>query len=166
AMAAGLSLKKENLELLRKRLNQDCILNDEDFIPKVMIDVPMPLSYISEAFIQQLQYLEPFGKGNPKPLFARQHFRILSARVIGKNKNVCKMRVADTDGMTMDALYFGDVDQFLNDMEREYGTDEIQKVMRGAANQVDMAFTYYPTINEFRGIRSTQIVVQNYCRIG
>lgn len=76
------------------------------------------------------------------------------------------MRVADTDGMTMDALYFGDVDQFLNDMEREYGTDEIQKVMRGAANQVDMAFTYYPTINEFRGIRSTQIVVQNYCRIG
>ena len=166
AMAAGLSLKKENLELLRKRLNQDCILNDEDFIPKVMIDVPMPLSYNSEAFIQQLQYLEPFGKGNPKPLFARQHFRILSARVIGKNKNVCKMRVADTDGMTMDALYFGDVDQFLNDMEREYGTDEIQKVMRGAANQVDMAFTYYPTINEFRGIRSTQIVVQNYCRIG
>lgn len=166
AMAAGLSLKKENLELLRKRLNQDCILNDEDFIPKVMIDVPMPLSYISEALIQQLQYLEPFGKGNPKPLFARQHFRILSARVIGKNKNVCKMRVADTDGMTMDALYFGDVDQFLNDMEREYGTDEIQKVMRGAANQVDMAFTYYPTINEFRGIRSTQIVVQNYCRIG
>ncbi len=165
AMAAGLSLKKENLELLRKRLNEECTLDEEAFIPKVMIDVPMPLSYISEGFIEQLQYLEPFGKGNPKPLFARQHFGILSAKILGKNKNVCKMRVADTDGMTMDALYFGDVHQFLNDIEREYGADEIQKMMQGVANQVDMAFTYYPSINEFRGVRSLQIVVQNYCRI-
>lgn len=165
AMAAGLSLKKENLERLRYHLNKNCTVKEDVFIPKVMIDVPMPLSYISEAFVEQLQYLEPFGKGNQKPLFARQHFRILSARIIGKNQNVCKMRVADTDGVTMDALYFGDISLFLHDIEMEYGKQEVEKMMRGAANAVDMAFTYYPSMNEFRGVRTLQIVVQNYCRI-
>lgn len=165
AMAAGLSLKRENLEKLRRCLNQNCNLEEDAFIPKVMIDVPMPLSYISEEFIEQLQFLEPFGKGNTKPLFARQHFRVLSARIIGKNKNVCKMRIADTDGTTMDALYFGDTSAFLEYIQIQYGKDELKRLMEGMANSVDLAFTYYPSINEFRGIRTIQIVVQNYCRI-
>lgn len=165
AMAAGLSLKKENLEKLRTCLNQNCMLGEDELIPKVMIDVPMPIGYITERFVEQLQLLEPFGKGNAKPLFARQHFRILSARIIGKNRNVCKMCVADMDGVTMDALYFGDVSQFLDDIRAEYGEAEVQKMLEGAANCIDMAFTYYPSLNEFRGTRTLQIVVQNYCRI-
>ena len=83
-MAAGMSFKKENLPVLRERLNQNCGLSEEDLIPVIHIDVPMPLDYISEGFIQELDLLEPFGKGNPKPIFAERHFKILRASVIGK----------------------------------------------------------------------------------
>lgn len=165
AMAAGLSLKEENLEPLRKRLNDACTLTQEELTPLVQIDVPMPLSYITEELIEEFKLLEPFGKGNTKPIFAQQHFQIAKGSIIGKNKNVMKFQVIGQDNTAMEALYFGDLDDLIQLIKTEYGEEQFERMMEGRRNDVDLAFTYYPSVNEFRGRRSLQIVIQNYCRI-
>ncbi|MDD3222654.1 MAG: single-stranded-DNA-specific exonuclease RecJ [Clostridia bacterium] len=165
AMAAGMSLKVENLEILRRRLNEKCGLTEESLMPVVHIDVPMPLEYISEGFVQELELLEPFGKGNSKPIFAERHFNILRASVIGKNKNVLKMIVKNDSGVSMEALYFGDIAAFDACVEAFYGLEARNKMYAGLPNPVDMAFTYYPSINEFGGRRTLQITVQHFQRI-
>lgn len=165
AMAAGLSLKEENLELLRKRLNDACALTEEELTPLVQIDVPMPLSYITEELIEELKRLEPFGKGNTKPIFAQQHFQIAKAAIIGKNKNVMKFQVIGRDQVSMEALYFGDPEDLCGFIKAEFGEEQFARMMEGRRNEVDLAFTYYPSVNEFRGARTLQIVIQNYCRI-
>ncbi|MBQ9941592.1 MAG: single-stranded-DNA-specific exonuclease RecJ [Christensenellaceae bacterium] len=164
-MAAGLSLPEENLEVFRKRLNEASGLTEEDFRQVVRIDVPMPISYISERFIKELEYLEPCGNGNTKPVFAEQHFSLLSAQILGKNRNVLKMRVENREHCQMDALYFGDIETFFAFLTEEFGAEEVEKLRRGKANAIDVAFTYYPGINEFRGTKALQITVQQYCRI-
>ena len=165
AMAAGMSFKKENLPVLRERLNQSCKLTEEDFIPVIHIDVPMPLDYISEGFIQELDLLEPFGKGNRKPLFAEKHLSVLRASLIGKNKNVLKMRVRNDSGVTMDALYYEDIEAFDACVEKAYGKDGKNRMYAGLSNPVDLAFTYYPSLNEYGGRRTLQIIIQNFQRI-
>lgn len=164
-MAAGLSLPKENLEQLRERLNQNTTLTEDDFVPIVRIDVPLPIGYLTESFLEELEQLEPFGKGNPKPVFAEQHFKVRQARILGKNQNVLKLNVVNIDGYAMDALYFGDIPEFNEFVESEYGKEEVRKMYSGQYNEVDLAFTYYPTLNEYMGNRSVQIILQNYCRI-
>ena len=164
-MAAGLSLPSENLEELRRRLNKNTTLQEEDFIPVVRIDVPMPIGYITETFVDELELLEPFGKGNTKPLFAEQHFKLLGGAIIGKNKNVFKGKVQNDAGDRIEAIYFGDVDQFAEFVTEEYGSAEWEKMLRGEPNKIDIALTYYPSINEFNGKKTLQIVIQNYCRV-
>lgn len=164
-MAAGLSLPLENLEPLRKQLNTNTTLTEADFIPIVKIDVPMPIGYISEKFVEELEYLEPFGKANPKPVFAEQHFSIMSGKIIGKNQNVWKGRIRNHAGDVIEAVYFGDVEQFMDFLKEEYGLEEVEKMMQGRSNNIDIAFTYYPSVNEFRGDITLQVVIQNYCRI-
>ncbi len=164
-MAAGLSLKAENLETLRVRLNQNTVLSEEDFIPIVRIDVPLPIGYLNEAFLEELERLEPFGKGNNKPVFAEQHFKIRKAWILGKNQNVLKLNIINSDGFAMDALYFGDITEFNEFVEAEYGKEEVRKMYLGQYNEIDLAFTYYPTINEYMGTRTVQVIIQNYCRI-
>ena len=164
-MAAGLSLPSENLDELRRRLNENTTLTEEDFRAKVMIDVPMPIDYITENLVEQLNILEPFGKGNEKPLFAEQHFRIISGAIIGKNKNVFKAKVANPQNARMDAIYFGDIEQFTTFLKEEYGEEEYTKMMHGEENGIDIGFTYYPSINEYNGRKTVQIVIENYARI-
>lgn len=147
-MAAGLSVKKENVEALRRRLNDNCTLTDEDLMPKIVIDVPMPVSYISRELISQISLLEPFGKGNTKPLFAQKNLRVLSGRVFGKNQNVAKLRLADGEGNSMDAVYFGEAGEFLDFAQKEES----------------ISVTYYPEINRYQGRENIQIVIQNYSR--
>lgn len=164
-MAAGLSLKEKNLPLLRKRLNEQADLTEKDFVPIVRIDVPMPIGYISQGFVEQLELLEPFGQGNRKPVFAEQHFRILGGQIIGKNKNVFKCKLMNNQKDIIEAIYFGDTEALIIFMEEEFGKIEVEKMLKGLPNNIDMAFTYYPAINEFRGNRTLQIVLQNYCKI-
>lgn len=165
AMAAGMTFEKDNLFVLRQRLNAACGLTEEDLMPVVHIDVPMPLDYISEAFIRELELLEPFGKGNVKPIFAERHFQILRASVIGKNQNVLKMQVRNDTGVRMEALYFGDVEAFDAYVEQIYGLENKNRMYAGLPNPVDLAFTYYPSINEYMGRKTLQIIVQNFQRI-
>ena len=161
-MAAGLSLPRENVDLFRQRINACSELTDEDLIEKIMIDVPMPIGYITEHLIEELRVLEPFGKGNTKPVFAEKNLNVLNARILGKNKNVIKMQVLNGSGMVMDAMYFGDVDVFREYLTDKFGSPETEKLFQGRENDVTLSVTYYPSVNEFRGNRTLQIVVQNY----
>ncbi len=164
-MAAGLSLPKENLELLSKRLNENTSLVEEDFVPIVKIDVPLPIGYLNFDFLDELERLEPFGKGNVKPVFAEQHFKIRKATILGKNQNVLKLAINNMDGFEIDALYFGDIPTFNEYVETKFGCEEVRKMYQGQWNNIDLAFTYYPSVNEYMGSQSIQIIIQNYCHI-
>ena len=145
-LAAGLSLEEENVERFRETINELCDLSDEDLQEKVSIDMRLPFPYITERLVNELELLEPFGKGNPKPLFAERNLRAVSPRIFGKNRNVLKCRLQDQQGNQMEAVYFGDVEDCLRAMERR---------------QV-MSFTYYPTLNEYMGRRTLQLTIVNY----
>lgn len=145
-MAAGLSLPEEHVETLRKRLNDNAALTDQDFIRKVWIDVPMPLEYINEPFIQELERLEPFGNGNEKPQFAQKDLSIRNVRVLGRNRNAVKLSLVTASGFAMDGMYFGDGDSFAEELSGKTSIDIV----------------YYPTINEYNGNRSLQAVIKEY----
>lgn len=145
-MAAGLSLKEENVEIFRRRLNELCTLTKEDLTPKIAIDVPMPISYLSRQLTEQLSILEPFGKGNTKPLFAQKDLCVLNLRIFGKNQNVAKMRLVDSSGVSVDAVYFGQALEFQSYVQQK---DTI-------------SVTYYPEINVYQGRENLQVVIRNY----
>lgn len=161
-MAAGLSLEENMVDQLRAELNQNSTLTEEDFIPKISIDILLPLGYLTEELVQELDLLEPFGKGNVKPIFAEKDIRVRRASVMGKNANVLKLNIVNAYGRVMDALYFGDVDEFLNTLSENYGKEEVDKMFQNRDNKVRLSVTYYPSINEYNGYRSVQIVIQNY----
>ncbi len=161
-MAAGFSLPRNRIDEMRRRLNENCTMTEEDMAEKVMVDVPMPIDYIRESLIEEFSVLEPFGNGNEKPLFAERGLKLLSARILGKNANVLKLQVANRAGCTMEALYFGIPDNILSYLTEKYGKDEVQKLLWGKVNQVEMDLTYYPSINEYQGRRTLQIVIKNF----
>lgn len=146
-MAAGLSIEEENIEKFREQLNQNCTLTEEDLRPKIVIDVAMPISYITKELVEQISLLEPFGKGNVKPIFAQKGLRVLDSNIIGKNKNVVKLKLLDPQGAIIEGIYFGEADDFMNFIREK---DSI-------------SVTYYPEINRFSGRESLQIIIQNYC---
>lgn len=145
-LAAGLSLEEENVEVFRKRINELADLTEEDLQMKVSIDMRLPFPYINEELIHELKILEPFGKGNGKPLFAESKLRVIQPRIFGKNRNVLKCRLEDQQGNQMEAVYFGEVEDCLQKMEKK---------------QI-MSFTYYPSINEYMGRRTIQLTIVNY----
>lgn len=163
-MAAGLSLAEENVPVLRRRLNELTALTEEDFIPKIMIDVPMPIDYITPELVEQLSLLEPFGKGNEKPVFADKGLELLSARILGKNRNVCKMQVRSSLGRVMEAMYFGDTEQLTTYLTEKYTKDAVRALFDGRpqGTPIVMSMVYYPEINHFNGRDTLQIVVKNY----
>lgn len=161
-MAAGMSLALEAIEPFRSSLNKNTVLTPEDLIPKVVIDIVLPLGLITEEMIEELKVLEPFGKGNEKPLFADRSLSVLKLSVIGKNKNVIKMLVRNQYGKEMDAMYFGDTAGFLEALSDNYGEDEVERAFSHRENRIKLSLTYYPSINEYNGNRSIQIIIQNY----
>lgn len=161
-MAAGFSLPRSRIDEMRRRLNENCTMTEEDMAEKIMVDVPMPINYIRESLVEELAVLEPFGNGNEKPLFAERHLKLLSARILGKNANVLKLQVVNATGCTMEALYFGIPDNILSYLTDKYGKNEVQKLLWGKVNQIEMDLTYYPSINEYQGRRTLQIVIKNF----
>ena len=159
-MAAGLSLKEENVEPLRLALNQRTTLTEEDFINKISIDVVMPLGYVKEELVEELELLEPFGKGNEKPVFAEKNLTIIKADILGKNRNTLKLKVENQYGKRMDALYFNQIDQFNEYLIDKYGNNEVDKLYKGIPNQIKISALYYPNINEYNGVKTPQIIIQ------
>ncbi len=164
-MAAGMTLRERDLPELERRLNEESGLTEEDFCPVVHIDAPMPVGYVTEQLIRDLSRMEPFGVGNPKPVFAEQHFKILAGYRLGREKNVLKLRVKNDRGNTCDAMLFRGAEDFDRFVVREWGETELKRMYEGKENYLDVAFTYYPSVNEYQGIKRIQIQIVGYCRI-
>lgn len=145
-MAAGLSIEESDIDEFRRRLNENAKLTEDDFVPQIWIDVPMPFEYVNEKIVDELKGLEPFGQGNEKPLFAQKSLTIRNVRVLGKNRNVVKMNLVTNTGHPFDGLLFADGDRFLEEQTGQ--------------NTIDMI--YYPDVNEYNGTRSLQAIIKNY----
>ena len=160
-MAAGFSIQAKDLEYFRHKLNLLCDLTEDDLIPKLYIDVPMPIDYIHFDLIEQLELLEPFGKGNEKPVFAQKNLKIRSAKVLGRNANLLKLELESESGARMEGIYF-EVEEFLENIKLWFGEAELDQMMKGWLNNVALDIAYYPTTNEFNGMRAMQVIVKSY----
>ena len=143
---ASVSLPEEHVEILRRRLNENCDLSWGDMAERIHIDMKLPFAYINEKLIQEISLLEPFGKGNTRPLFAEKNLKVYYPQIVGKNQNVLKFQVQDSTGNRMDAVYFGEAGKCLEYIQRKQ----------------EMAFTFYPSVNEYNGRRTIQLTVVNY----
>ena len=162
-LAAGMSLEEDKVDELRKKLNENCVLTEEDMEEKIVIDVPMPLSYVTKDFLEQLELLEPFGMGNSKPVFAQKNLTFLSMQKMGKNRNMAKFSVADEEGKRFTLILFRDLEQFLETVEHKYGSRVFRNFIENRAGyDVKMNVIYYPSINEFRGEQQLQFVMQHW----
>lgn len=161
-MAAGFSLLPDNVDALRVFLNSSTSLTDKMLIPKVSIDIHLPLGYVTEQLIKELRQLEPFGKANEKPLFAEKNLKIKSALIIGKNASGIRFRVENQYGKEMDAIYFGDVVQFFTYIGNTYGNEESERLKTGRGINATISITYFPRINEYNGFKTIQLMIQNY----
>lgn len=161
-LAAGLSLPKENVGKFREMLNKNCTLTEEEMKEKVTIDMEMPFGCVTEGLVKELELLEPFGKGNTKPVFAARDVTLLGARILGKNRNVLKLQVQDVNGYRIEAMLFHHADDFLGKLEEQYGKTEVDALLKGRGRQIQISLTYYPDINEYMGKKTPQIVVTHY----
>ncbi len=162
-MAAGLSLKRENVEKLRKKLNEQCSLKPEDFEPKLYIDVPMPMDYVAKELVLELQLLAPFGKDNERPVFADKNLGVSRMWVMGKNKNVLKLGLVTAGGMPVSGIYYGDIEAFLNFYREKFGTGEVEHALCGMPNRIRLSVIYQPAINTYRGNENLQFEIRNFC---
>lgn len=161
-MAAGISLQEENVDAFRTAINEYCELTEEDFIPKIKIDIAMPAAYPTMELVRELELLEPFGKGNVKPQFADRNLTIARAYVVGKNQNVLKLNLRTEAGEPVSAVYFGDVEAFKAYYSEKYGAGELDAAFRGQTNGIRMSVVYYPEINAYQGMESVQLIIRNY----
>ena len=162
-MAAGVSLPKENIELLRKRLNENSTLTEDDLCLKVWIDMQLPIEYISMNLVEELKTLAPFGKGNEKPIFADKNLKIKKLQILGKAGNVLKLTIENSTNYRMTAIMFDRTQEFMGFIKEKFGQEEINKALLGQNNAITFMATFYPTINEFRGNIDLQIVIDRFC---
>ncbi|MEZ3487507.1 MAG: single-stranded-DNA-specific exonuclease RecJ [Lachnospiraceae bacterium] len=161
-LAAGLSLKRENMEKLRRMLNEGCTLTEEDLAEKVVIDMELPFSCVTEGFVKELSLLEPFGKGNTKPVFAARNVELLGGRVLGKNQNVLKLRARDSAGTVIDAMCFQQMEGLLDMLKERYGKAAVEDMLLGRRSGMRISLTFYPDLNEYMGRITPQIVITHY----
>lgn len=162
-LAAGLSLEEKNIEEMRIQLNRNCTLTAEDMEEKILIDVPMPMSYVTEEFLKELELLEPFGTGNSKPVFAQKDLKFLSVRIMGKNRNMAKFSVEDPQGNRFSMVCFRHLEKFLEDVEKKYGRSTLDLFLSQNKNSgVKMSVIYYPSLNEYMGKQEIQYIMQNW----
>lgn len=164
-MAAGLSLEEENVEPFRQMINDNCTLSEEDFDEKILIDVPMPMSYVTESFIQELSVLEPFGNSNEKPVFAQKNIRFIRGYIMGKNKNMARFDVLDENGRRFNMVCFRNLDKLTEYLHQKVGKEKTERLFAGGLYPDEAAVLdviYYPGINEFRGRTSIQFLLQDY----
>lgn len=161
-LAAGLSLQEENVIRLRKELNQNTSMTKEDMTEKILIDMQLPLEEVEESFIEELALLEPFGKGNGKPVFAERKLEFRKARILGKNKNVLKFDIYNARGTYVEGMLFGDPDDFFAVLSEKYGIHSRERLLNGCIPGMLMDITYYPGINEYMGRKTIQIIIKDF----
>lgn len=162
-MAAGVSMPEENVERFRTYLNEHCGLTDEDLEEKIHIDVPMPMSYVTAKFVKQLSVLEPFGNGNPKPVFAQRNLRLLRGRIFGKNSNVGRYTVEDDTGRQFEMMYFGNMDAWHAFLTEQFGMEAYDRLYQGRGGEIRIHVIYYPDLDVYQGRERLQMIMQDYC---
>ena len=163
-MAAGVSMPQENVENFRSYLNEHCVLTEEDFVEKICIDVPMPMSYVTADFVRQLSVLEPFGNGNSKPVFAQKNIRLIRGRVLGKNSNVGKYTVEDAQGGRYEMMYFGNMEAWHTFLQETFGAEEYNRLYQGGNCNIRIHVIYYPDLDVYQGRERLQMIMQDYCK--
>ena len=161
-MAAGLSLPEENVELFRKQMNENCPVRAEEIVQSIHIDVPMPVDYVTNALVEEFSILAPFGKDNPKPVFADRNLKISRMWVIGKNQNVLRMTLVSEQGRPLSAIYFGDIEAMRTYLVEQYGTQEVEKAFHGRENNMQISIVYSPKINTYKDSETLQFEIQYY----
>lgn len=163
-MAAGMSLKKENLEDFRNALNEKTALREEDFETKIAVDIEMPLNMLTEELIDEIKVLEPYGKGHPKPVIACRNIQFRRGRILGNSKNVLKLNLVAQNNTVVEGILFGteDVKDFISFYEEKYSEEAFDNSMKGFDSDVRLLFTYKPEINEYKGRKSIQLVIDKY----
>lgn len=162
-MAAGVSLPKENIEILKKRLNENCNLTEDDLYLKVWIDMQLPLEYVTMNMIEELNLIGPYGKGNEKPLFAEKNLNVDKIKILGKSGNVLRLTIENSNHYKMTAMLFGRVMDFMAFLKEKFGQSEIDKALKGEKNQIEIMAVYYPKVNEYNGNSQIQIVIERFC---
>ena len=162
-LAAGCSLLEENVTILREQLNQLCELEEEDFVSKVYIDIPMPMDYVTTGLIDEFKLLEPLGNGNRAPIFAQKDVTVSKAMVIGKNQNTIKLELITPNNNIVEGIFFKGVDRFFEYITERYGVEEARLVKSGNTKNVKLSFTFCPSINEYNGKTTIQMKILNYC---
>ena len=162
-LAAGLSLEEKNVEVFRRVINEKCTLTENDMEEKIVIDVPMPFSYVTDGFLKELELLEPFGTGNSKPVFAQAKMKFLSMRIMGKLKNMAKFTVEDEWGGRYSLVLFRHLEEFLRDVEIKYGSSVLNDFREKNKNcGIEMNVIYYPSVNEYMGRQEIQYIMQKW----
>jgi single-stranded-DNA-specific exonuclease len=165
-LAAGLSLPAENMEAFRRAIAENAQISEEDLVEKVQIDIAMPLDCASRSLVDELELMEPFGHGNRKPLFAQKDLRLLQGRRMGKNGRAARYKISDSEGRRHEIVYFGDIEVFDEFLSHHYSREQVNELYEGNSSSIERAMkinmTYYPDLNEYQGVESVQIVMQNY----
>ena len=161
-MAAGLSLPEENVEAFRKQMNENCPFRAEEMVQTIHIDVPMPVDYVTNALVEEFSILAPFGKDNPKPVFADRNLKISRMWIVGKNQNVLRMTLISKQGRPLSAIYFGDIEAMQTYLMEQYGTQEVDKAFHGRENNMQISIVYSPKLNAYKDSETLQFEIQYY----
>ena len=155
-------LKKDRIEEFKKRINETCELTDADYEEKIVIDVPMPMSYVTERLIEQLSVLEPWGQGNEKPVFAQKDVELISCKLMGKSSDMLKINARTPDGLNVELVLFRNGEKMLGAIDKKYGPKTADKLLNSKALGILMDVIYYPSVNEYMGRKSLQFVIGDY----
>lgn len=161
-MAAGLSMREEDIDKLREQLNQKAELSEEDMAEVVRLDAVLPMSYFTVDTIRQLSVLEPCGKSNTKPVFADRNIKITRAGIVGVNRNVLKLHLLDSRGNPVAGVYFGEVEKFLTFLSEKFGSEEVDAAMHGIENSIQFAAVYEPAVDTYSGRESVQAIIRRF----
>lgn len=161
-MAAGLSMREEDIDKLREQLNQKAELSEEDMAEVVRLDAVLPMSYFTVDTIRQLSVLEPCGKSNTKPVFADRNIKVTRAGIVGVNRNVLKLHLLDSKGNPVAGVYFGEVEKFLTFLSEKFGSEEVDAAMHGRENSIQFAAVYEPAVDTYSGRESVQAIIRRF----
>lgn len=161
-MAAGLSMREEDIDKLREQLNQKAELSEEDMAEVVRLDAVLPMSYFTVDTIRQLSVLEPCGKSNTRPVFADRNIKITRAGIVGVNRNVLKLHLLDSKGNPLAGVYFGEVEKFLTFLSEKFGSEEVDAAMHGKENSIQFAAVYEPAVDTYSGRESVQAIIRRF----
>ena len=161
-MAAGLSMREEDIDKLREQLNQKAELSEEDMAEVVRLDAVLPMSYFTVDTIRQLSVLEPCGKSNTRPVFADRNIKITRAGIVGVNRNVLKLHLLDSKGNPVAGVYFGEVEKFLTFLSKKFGSEEVDAAMHGRENSIQFAAVYEPAVDTYSGRESVQAIIRRF----